>query len=687
MSETAAKIFGKVQTPSGSSETRGKGLSRKARNRAAAGLLLAAAKLAACTPASPQPTEQPVTPPPTDTAPETKPTSTATAVAQLPPTAEATVAAPEATATPMPSNQPSMFEGLNYGSYGTQDGAPVYVGAVSGEDIESSISGYTVPTVDGSHESRVNTLYNPKFPESPAGFGIETNFLASYFSAEPEKDGVTRGILPNGQIVEQRGLLWVTTDAEGKELVMNPFVMNKQGQPFGYPVLLESADGTLHMALVDQNGALIEGQTPRPAFRTAGEEAAANGFKGDADTVQSVSVDSHGLMHVTDTNGQLLQEIDFTGQNEVPANLTQEALGEYAKTYGIEAGSVVTATEFHTGVNGPFRVLVDSKNHIPLLIATENEGQKEWQVATLQNLAEQRGMDFGALLNLNRDFRDKTTENFGLGNAYVSWELVQPEKGVWVWDDPGYNVTTAHTAGMDVMANLIWGNNIAEWAKNDPDLHAVMVDYITQVMTHYKGEIRTWSVYNEATLHGNDDIFWNNLGGMQAVRDAFATARAVDPEATLLYNDFVDVDNTIPGDRMPTIEAVIQAVQADGNLDGVALQVIARTKSFDPNKLRTALATLQQYNVPIRIPEFSVLINGENTPENLAEQARVAAEMIQIFREFGVESVTAFPLEDRIANMIYLENSNSGLWMKNEDGSYTMKPVVWEMKKALAEDQ
>jgi hypothetical protein len=65
----------------------------------------------------------------------------------------------------------------------------------------------------------------------------------------------------------------------------------------------------------------------------------------------------------------------------------------------------------------------------------------------------------------------------------------------------------------------------------------------------------------------------------------------------------------------------------------------------------------------------------------------VAAEMIQIFREFGVESVTAFPLEDRIANMIYLENSNSGLWMKNEDGSYTMKPVVWEMKKALAEDQ
>ena len=92
-------------------------------------------------------------------------------------------------------------------------------------------------------------------------------------------------------------------------------------------------------------------------------------------------------------------------------------------------------------------------------------------------------MRFGALLNLNRDFHSITVDNFGTGNAYIDWNLVQAQKGVWDFSDPGYNIETAHENGLSVMANLIWGKNIADWARQDPDLHTVMVDYITQVMT------------------------------------------------------------------------------------------------------------------------------------------------------------------------------------------------------------
>lgn len=323
------------------------------------------------------------------------------------------------------------------------------------------------------------------------------------------------------------------------------------------------------------------------------------------------------------------------------------------------------------------------EGNYPLMLKTE----KGWEKATLQNIARIRGMEFGALLNFNKDFHQITLDNFKAGNAFITWELVEAKKGAWDFSDPDYSINLAASNGFNVMANLIWGKNIAEWAKQDPDLRKVMVDYITQVMTHYKGKVTAWNVYNEANRFVGD-VFWTKLG-MQGIRDAYKTARAVDPKAKLLYCDFFNVmkEEDI-GHLPPIIDTVVSQLKQDGTIDGISMQITAPTKNLDLGKIKTELEKLKKFNLPVNISEFSIMINGENTSQNLQEQARGGAEVIRVLKACDcVVGVTAFGLEDRLTNNIYKRSdSNAGLWMKMSDGSYVPKPIIYAMMAAFVEE-
>jgi GH35 family endo-1,4-beta-xylanase len=157
----------------------------------------------------------------------------------------------------------------------------------------------------------------------------------------------------------------------------------------------------------------------------------------------------------------------------------------------------------------------------------------------------------------------------------------------------------------------------------------------------------------------------------------------------LLYSDFVDLDGSVHQDRLPIIESIVSQVQRDGNLDGIALQVVGGTDTFNVELLRTTLETLKKYGLPIFVPEFSIVIGGENTPDNLREQARVGAEAMRVVRECGcVDGVTTFGLEDRITNLAYkIDNANAGFWVKTEAGTYIPKPIVYEVMAVLASDE
>ena len=328
----------------------------------------------------------------------------------------------------------------------------------------------------------------------------------------------------------------------------------------------------------------------------------------------------------------------------------------------------------------------DLAGPIPLMIAEKGEKGWEWNEATLKKLAEKRGIDFGVLLNLNKEAQPITAKEFSLGVSYIGWPYIHPEEGRFDWSSSDYDLNFCQTHGLKVGGHmLIWGQDVPDWVKQEKDLHATMINHITQIVNRYKGKVSYWVVYNEAN-HGGRDIFWNNLGGIQAVKDAYATVRVLDPKAKLIYGDFTDLDGT-GEDRIEIIESIVNQLKMDGNIDGIGLQVVGRVDSFDLNKLKATLDRLKKFNLPIYITEFSLLLNAPPTPENLLKQAQLSAAVMRVLKESDyVISIAAWGLADINTNKIYDENANAGIFTQTADGNLIPKLLLFGIKTGLSKN-
>ncbi|MEZ5006876.1 MAG: endo-1,4-beta-xylanase [Chitinophagales bacterium] len=97
---------------------------------------------------------------------------------------------------------------------------------------------------------------------------------------------------------------------------------------------------------------------------------------------------------------------------------------------------------------------------------------------------------------------------------------------------------------------LVFDKSVPEWAlayeKNDvwteQQWENWLEDYITKVVSRYRGRIVAWDVVNEAgaPLGGglNTDYFWYKTIGPDFLEKAFRWANAADPEAKLFINEF-----------------------------------------------------------------------------------------------------------------------------------------------------
>jgi len=122
-------------------------------------------------------------------------------------------------------------------------------------------------------------------------------------------------------------------------------------------------------------------------------------------------------------------------------------------------------------------------------------------------------------------------------------------------------VDAALASGFKVVGHtLLWHSQIPKWQADlrtnnttPADALKQMRDYITYVMTEFKGKIHTWDVINEAFPDGGytADSNWRDVMrkdangnpwymkiGADFVYEAFLAARKADPDALLYYNDF-----------------------------------------------------------------------------------------------------------------------------------------------------
>ncbi|MFI7577874.1 endo-1,4-beta-xylanase [Micromonospora sp. NPDC049497] len=236
---------------------------------------------------------------------------------------------------------------------------------------------------------------------------------------------------------------------------------------------------------------------------------------------------------------------------------------------------------------------------------------------TLGASAAERGRYFGAAVAanklsdstyatiLNREFNSVTPEN------EMKIDATEPQQGQFSYGAADQIVSHARSRGMQVRGHtLAWHSQQPGWMQNmsGSALRQAMLNHVTQVATHFRGQVVAWDVVNEAFQDGSSGARRDsNLQrtGNDWIEAAFRAARAADPGAKLCYNDY-NTDNWTHAKTQAVYNLVRDFKQRGVPIDCVGLQSHFNSGSPYPSNYRTTLSSFAALGVDVQITELDI---------------------------------------------------------------------------------
>ncbi len=302
---------------------------------------------------------------------------------------------------------------------------------------------------------------------------------------------------------------------------------------------------------------------------------------------------------------------------------------------------------------------------------------------------------------------DKWLKLFNYGTLPFYWGRYEPEEGKTAKEETLQAAHYLRDRGVTLKGHpLCWHTACAPWLLkySNEEIMRRQLDRITRDVTDFKGLIDLWDVINEVVIMPEFDRYDNAVthlciekGRVGLVKEVFAQAKAANPEATLLINDF----NT-----SPRYEQLIEdLLEADVPISAIGIQSHQHQGYWGADKLNDVLQRFSRFGLPIHFTE-NTLISGAimpahivdlndyqvdewpSTPEGEERQAREISEMYSIlFAHPLVEAITTWDFTD-------------GLWLKAPSGFLRLddseKPSydalhdlihgAWETHASLATD-
>jgi endo-1,4-beta-xylanase len=184
-----------------------------------------------------------------------------------------------------------------------------------------------------------------------------------------------------------------------------------------------------------------------------------------------------------------------------------------------------------------------------------------------------------------------------------------------------------------------------------------LTDYVTALGRHYRGRMHSWDVVNEALAPdgtGWRDCFWLRRYGPSYLDIAFNAARAADPRALLVYNDFGCEQGARKNDlfRAQTLKLLDGLLKRRVPVQALGMQahLSAFGAKVDQKKLRAFLSEIRARGLAVLITELDV--DDENGPSDFAARDRAVADEAARFLDAALDSpatkaVLTWRLSDR----------------------------------------
>ena len=323
----------------------------------------------------------------------------------------------------------------------------------------------------------------------------------------------------------------------------------------------------------------------------------------------------------------------------------------------------------------------------------------------LKDLAAQHDIQLGNFAILSRidekPYSDILSSQFhfvladNTPNWYFTDGGLRPSPTTYNFKQMDEVMTYAKVHDMPVQAHhYLWGEEkwLPEWLKtgdyDKQELFALIEDHIKTVGGKYQGQIREWTVVNEAFsrgqgIYGLRDWWGDATGGKEYIDHAFIIARQADPSSVLILNDFQNEYKGSISDEMYTY--IKDAKARDIPIDGLGMQM--HIDGANPPTKQQVIDNMKRFGdlgVQVYVTELDVNMNDAsgNSDEKNAKQAKIYHDMTRACIESGVcPSFALLGITDRETWYNYM-----GLRDPRPlpfDEWYRPKPAFYAMRDAL----
>jgi endo-1,4-beta-xylanase len=275
---------------------------------------------------------------------------------------------------------------------------------------------------------------------------------------------------------------------------------------------------------------------------------------------------------------------------------------------------------------------------------------------SLRTLAARRGIVFGSAACTYQlrdlDFAAVLAREAGVlvPEYEMKRDAVERSRGQYDFSACDALVDFANAHAMSMRGHtLVWYHSNPGWLEEavlDWRDSGLMTGYITSVVRHFRGRVRSWDVVNEAIAPGDGrkdglrDCFWLKAFGPAYIDDAYHAARAADPDALLVYNDWGCEAGAPENDRFRAVTlsflegalargVPIQALGLQGHLSAFGSQV-------DQLRLSRFLDDVASLGLRILVTEHDVDDTGG--PWRADERDRAVADASRKFLDVVLDS-------------------------------------------------
>ncbi len=251
------------------------------------------------------------------------------------------------------------------------------------------------------------------------------------------------------------------------------------------------------------------------------------------------------------------------------------------------------------------------------------------------------------------------------------WGAFEPERGKPDTTRLRKTAEWFRDRGVSVKGHpLVWHTVQPDWLLDldTEEIERVQRERIRRDVAEFDGLVDTWDAINEVVImpvfaNGDNGItrLARKVGRIAMIRMAFDEARATNPRATLLLNDF---------DMSTAYECLIEGVLEAGiQVDAIGLQSHMHQGYWGEEKTLGVLERFSRYGLPLHMTETS-LLSGDLMPAHIKDlndyrpdvwpstpegEERQAEEMLRHYR-----TLASHP---SVGSVTYWGLSDDGMWL------------------------